>query len=152
VGAALALAVSLSLASCSNGSSGSNLPSPPSSVPVVTPNPSNSAFATLCADVGQVEHIATGMLSGAIPPTQGIQEVQGLSARFRADAETLRQSQPEVATVLDDLANAVDQLRTALAAGGSVVAALRDAITRIETDVSKLPQSLCGTSPSPAPS
>jgi uncharacterized phage infection (PIP) family protein YhgE len=138
----------LLLSACSNNSSPS-VPSPPSSVPVVTPNPSNAAFGTLCSDLGQLEQVVSGMITGSVTPSAGIEQVQSIAQRLRDTAQQIQQTQPTVAATIDDLATAVDQLRTALSSGGDVLSTIGSSVTTINADIQQLPTSVCGTTPSP---
>jgi methyl-accepting chemotaxis protein len=147
----LCLGLTLALVGCSNNSSPSSA-SPPSSVPVVTPNPSNTAFTSLCTSLGQLEQVVAGIVAGTVTPSDGIQQVQAIGQSLADQAQQLRETQPEIATTLDDLSQAIDELRTALTQGGNTVAAVSSSVAKIGADLQRIPTNVCGSTPSPIPS
>jgi methyl-accepting chemotaxis protein len=147
----LCVALGFALVGCSNDSN-TTVPSPPSNVPVVTPNPSNAAFGSLCTSLGQLEQIVSGIVGGTISPSDGVQQVQELGQSLADEAQQLQQSQPQVAATVNDLSQAVDELRTAISQGGDTLAAVSSSAAKISADLQQIPTNVCGTTPSPIPS
>ena len=119
---------------------------------MVTPNPSNSAFGTLCASLGQLEQVVSGIVGGTVTPSAGLQQVQQIGQSLASEAQQLQQTQPQVAATVDDLSKAVDELRTALSQGGDTVSAVSASAAKIGADLQQIPTNICGSTPSPIPS
>ena len=147
-----AAAVSLlALVGCSqNNPPTVTVPTAPSSVPQITPS-TNAQFASLCADLGQLEQVVAGMVAGSVTLSTGVQQIGDIGERLRADAEQIKSSQPGVSAIVEDLSTAADELRSALSNGGNAAGVIASNVPRLNADIAKIPSNVCGTSPSPIP-
>jgi hypothetical protein len=141
----------VSLAACSqNNAPTVSVPTAPSSIPQISPS-TNAEFASLCADLGQLEQVVSGMVVGNIAPSAGVQQIGDIGERLRADADQIKASQPAVSATIQDLSRVVDELRSALENGGDVSSVIASNVPALNADIAKIPTDVCGTSPSPIP-
>jgi uncharacterized phage infection (PIP) family protein YhgE len=144
-------AAAVALVACSqNNSPTVTVPTAPSSIPQITPS-TNAQFASLCADLGQLEQVVAGMVTGSVAPSMGIQQIGDIGDRLRTDAQQIKASQPAVSATIEDLSNAADELRSALSNGGSVASVIASNVPRLNADIAKIPSNVCGSTPSPIP-